>query len=171
MFKRTVIFITAVLFILPLVPVSAQKEKGGKHHNKQIGEKAKTENQKAKGKIMGATGNLDLTPEQKARIDEIMAESQKKIKAILEEAQLEIKQIKASSREEIMGVLNEEQKQKFKINRGNSKGLQKGGKTERLEEIGNLDEMSNLDDEGIQESAPEEEGNSESESEPIKDWE
>jgi Spy/CpxP family protein refolding chaperone len=63
--------------------------------------------------IQRVRNELDLTPEQSAKVDEIMAESQKRIAKIYEPVTPQAREETRRVRQEIMGLLTPEQRRKF----------------------------------------------------------
>lgn len=66
-----------------------------------------------KARLNELTKDLNLTPEQQAKIKDIFIKSKQETKKVLEEAKAKVKEIKVESHEEIKALLTEEQKQKF----------------------------------------------------------
>ena len=63
--------------------------------------------------IQRVRNELDLTPEQSAKVDEIMAESHKRIAKIYEPVTPQAREETRRVRQEIMGLLTPEQRRKF----------------------------------------------------------
>ena len=111
MLRRVVVLVLALVFVLGVSCVFAQREEGIKRQHREQMMKAKTD--KIQTQVDELTTELKLKPEQGAKIKEILTRSHNEAKAILEEAKVKVKEIRIKAHEEIRALLTEAQKQKF----------------------------------------------------------
>lgn len=111
MYKRTVVSVMVLVVLFSVYSTFAQEMKavGGRHHKQMM--KAKMD--KTQAQVDEFTTELNLKPEQGAKIKEILTRSHNEAKAILEEAKAKVKEIKIKAHEEIKALLTEAQKKKF----------------------------------------------------------
>ena len=121
--RRILILIMAGIFMLSVPAVFALQAKermgakmGGMKHGERLSpeEMAKKDEERINARLEELTKNLSLTPEQQAKVKDIMAATSEKVREMMKDVREKVKNLIEKERKSIDAVLTEEQKANLK---------------------------------------------------------
>ncbi len=118
MFKRIVVLVLALTFMLSVSFAFAQPEAGRRGPPGQQGDINKIDTRVSK-----LTQDLNLTAKQQTKVKQILTKARDDANVILQEAKTKEKEIRAKADDDIKAILTGEQKNKFEEIRKNRKAI------------------------------------------------
>jgi Spy/CpxP family protein refolding chaperone len=111
MFKRSVVFGAAVLFLLSVPVVYAQQDvKASPEKQATKPPVARVEDGRVNARVEELTKKLNLTAEQQQKVKDILAQTSAAVRTIMKEAREKTRELMSKDNENIKTVLNDAQK-------------------------------------------------------------